>query len=342
MENRRVGQEPVPRVAVIGCGRIGSLFDEEAPIPVLTHAGAYQRTERARLVALCDSDPARLAEAGRRRNIEALYTDYEQLLRNERLDIISLCTPASERLPALRAALGAGVKTIFCEKPVAVSVKEAERIARLALEYGASIAVNYLRRWQSGILEAARLLQSGELGRVQRVTVYYTKGIANNGSHMIDLLNLFFGLPARARTLRQIADDYRADDPTLDCVLEYEGDAGEFPVYLIASDHRRFSLFELDVLGARGRLRIAENGASIRLDEVVEDRTFPGYFDLQPARAIPNDVGAAFSRAVENVIEVSHGKKMKPLCDIRDATDALRVVAALKESAVTGAVVDLK
>jgi predicted dehydrogenase len=335
VEHRRRDRATVARVAVIGCGNIGSRLDELHPDAgaVLSHAGAYQKSPRAQLVALCDADPRRLEEAGKRREVAALYTDYRALLRSETVDVLSICTPVTERLPVLAATLEAGVRTVFCEKPLAATVSEGELMRELAARHGAAVAVNYLRRWDPAIREVASLIGSGRLGRVQHAVGYYDKGVSNNGSHLIDLLNFFFGSPVRAAALRRVADGCSGADPTLDCALEYDAEAGRFPAYLVASDHRHFSLFELDITGTKGRVRITDKGRSVRLYSVWDDAVFPGYRTLSPPSEIAGDLNRAVLHAVEELLDVFAGVVPKPRCGIEEALDVLHVVESLKASA---------
>ena len=309
---------------MVGCGKIGSLLDEGLDSGVvLSHAGAYQRSGRVRLAALCDANKERLSECGRTRGVSALYLDYRAMLVSERIDVLSVCTPTEERLPILEAAFEAGVGVIFCEKPVAYGLTEAREMKSLADQFHGVVAIDYMRRWDPGINEAAQLIDSGQIGPIQHVTAYYGKGILNNGSHIIDLLNLFVGLPRRVRVSRAIDDGQSALDPTLDCVLEYEADLGRFPGYLIASDHRHFSLFELDIVGAAGRVRIAEKGQEIRFYAVGEDPTFPGYSTLIDRETVPGDLRHALAYAVEDVIDVFEGRSRRPKCSIEEGIEKL-------------------
>jgi predicted dehydrogenase len=264
------------------------------------------------------------------------------MLVAESIDILSVCTPSDQRLPILQAAVESGIKIIFCEKPLAETMEEATQIQSLISRHGAVMAVNYLRRWDPGIREACRLIKDGKIGTLQSVVAHYGKGIANNGSHIIDLLNYFFGLPIRVRVLRKADDDYSSSDPTLDCVLEYESGSGRFPVYMLAADYRYFSLFELDILGTAGRLQVANKGQEIKLYAVSEDMTFQGYSGLQHSRTIPSDLGRALFYAVEELADVFQERCLRPQCGIDEAVDVVRVVAALKASIELSSFVGIK
>ena len=328
MGHRRRNQPSVPRVGIIGCGNIGSLWDEQdASSQVWTHAGAYLKCPETELVALSDTNSERLTACGKARGINALYPDYRDMLTQESLDILSICTPADYRYDIFEAALTAGIRFFYCEKPVAKSRAEAERLQALIQQYpDARITVNYLRRWEPGLEQVGRLIHSGELGRIQRVTANYGKGIVNNGTHLIDLLCRYFDPPIGVNTVRKIEDELK-DDATLDVVLDFSGSWSRFPCYLLGSDHRCYSLFEMDIIAEKGRVFIA-NHQPIRFYPTVPDRYFPGYTQLQDAVILSTDLAHAMLFAVEELAALYRGEMAHSRCDFSDALTSLEVADA--------------
>lgn len=333
----------IPRVALIGCGRIGSLWDEaDTEGPARTHASAWQRSGRAQLIALCDQDPTRLREAGRWRGIDARYLDYRAMLERERPDLISLCTPPEVRLAPIEAALAAGVRWILCEKPLATDLATAHRIAQRVREAGAVMAVAHLRRWAPGIREAVDLIHAGELGAPQWAVGHYDKGILNNGSHLLDLLARLLGLPRRVTTLGRDRAPGPHGDPTPDLLLEYAGQAGEdFPVYLVGSDFRRFSLFELDILGTRGRLTLTDKGNQIRLHGLMDDPRYPGYRNLVETRVLPARLGDSLELAVAELLDMHAGRVQSSACGLDQALEVMGLVETCRLAHQRGIPLDL-
>src|SRR5947207_2003410 len=104
----------LPRIAVIGLG-FGAI-----------HARVLGEMESVDLVALCDTDRGRLAGVGRGRSV-ALYEDYRAMLGQERLDAVVVAVPTRLHEEVALAAIGAGVKAILVEKPIAPTLNEARR-----------------------------------------------------------------------------------------------------------------------------------------------------------------------------------------------------------------------
>jgi predicted dehydrogenase len=312
---------------VIGCGRIGSLWDEGQPAgPARTHAGAWQRSGRVVLAALCDQDPARLAEAGARRRVQALYADYRAMLRQETPDLLSLCTTPDQRLGPITAALEAGARLILCEKPLARDLATAREIARRVQAARARLAVAHLRRWAPGIRAAAALVQQGRLGSPQWAVGHYDKGLNNNGSHLIDLLALLLGRPRRLVPLFGGREPGPGGDPTGDLLLLYP----DFPAYLLGADHRALSLFELDILGTAGRLTLSDKGNRIQLQVAGDDPLRPGYRCLHPEQSIPGRVAESWAYLVDELLEIQAGRRQDPACGIPEALGVMEVLEAAR------------
>ena len=102
------------RAGIVGCGRIGSEFDDD-PLrrTISTHAGAYTAESDVELVAVSDLDKEKLQKCGKRWNVASLYQDYRVMLKEQNLDVLSICTWNSTHLDVVKEAVASGVKAIF-------------------------------------------------------------------------------------------------------------------------------------------------------------------------------------------------------------------------------------
>jgi predicted dehydrogenase len=153
----------------------------------------------------------------------------------------------------LRAAVEAGVKAVFCEKPMADSSADARAMNALCARRDVVLLVNHKRRFSKFHQAVATFLRTGPLGAIQQATVYYVSGVANTGSHLFDLLRLYFGDVAWVETRLSHRRSPLPNDPNVDGVLWF--DQG-FPVILQACDTASYYILEIAILGAEGRLRI--------------------------------------------------------------------------------------
>ena len=266
------------RAGIVGCGRIGSEFDDDPKRKVIsTHAGAYSAVDEVELVAVCDLNKERLKKCGKRWHVPSLYQDYGEMLGKEGLDILSICTWNSTHLEIVKEAVNSGVKAIFCEKPIADSLKNADEMIKLCNEKKVILQIDHQRRFDKFHQEIRSFLQNGNLGRIQQITFYYTSGIANTGSHMFDLLRFFFGDVAWVQATYSRNKSPNPNDPNIDGVMKFRD--GTFCA-IQACDVQEFLIFEMDCIGTKGRLNITHSGFDVEFYEVRESEIFSGYKEI--------------------------------------------------------------
>ena len=132
------------KIGIIGCGRIGSLLEED-PLrgKPCTHAGGFSALPASHLSAGCDIDTDRLEKFGKRWNVTQLYSDYQDMLNKESLDIVCIATWTPLHAKMTLKAAEAGVKGIFCEKPIAINLKQARDMVRVCQEKNISLIINH-------------------------------------------------------------------------------------------------------------------------------------------------------------------------------------------------------
>ncbi|MBI5092408.1 MAG: Gfo/Idh/MocA family oxidoreductase [Candidatus Hydrogenedentes bacterium] len=133
------------------------------------HARTYAAVDGARLYGVADPavDRARaLAEPYQAR----AYADYHELLKDDRIEAVSIVTPDFAHEEPILAAARAG-KHILAEKPLAMTVEACERILEVVEKAGVKLMVDFHARWSPPLYKARDAIRNGELGAVQHV--YY-------------------------------------------------------------------------------------------------------------------------------------------------------------------------
>ena len=213
------------KAAVIGCGRIGCGFDDdyERRNITYTHAGAYAKTDLIDFVAIADVEQYKIDRYSKKYNVRG-YTDYKELLDIESPDIVSVSTRPDTHCEIIEACVAAGVRAIYCEKPIDNSLDKAKKIIDLCSKNKVLLTVNHQRRYGKFHQQLARAIQSGALGSIQQCTVYYTAGIANTGSHFIDLLRFYLGKEVKSvRGKHSINKSTNEFDPNIDGWIIFDG-----------------------------------------------------------------------------------------------------------------------
>jgi myo-inositol 2-dehydrogenase / D-chiro-inositol 1-dehydrogenase len=140
-------------MALIGSGRMGSFHGETVS----------RRLPGARLVAVADPAPGAAEQLAGALGAERAYTDAAQVWRDPAVDAVVIAAPARFHADLVVAAAGAG-KAVFCEKPMALSLADADRAIDAARAGGVALQVGFNRRFAPDWRAARDLLDDGQVG----------------------------------------------------------------------------------------------------------------------------------------------------------------------------------
>lgn len=245
------------KAAVIGCGRIGTEFDDKEMGYISTHASAYRYHPEVELVGLCDTDIYKLEEARRKFGIEEddSHMSYKDMVAYAHPDIVSICTPANTHANILfnLVEMDAGISTIWCEKPIAKTTDEAIKMVQACEKRDINLFINYTRAFMY-FYHLVLMYINKELGGVTRLIGSYSGGIFNNGTHMIDLMYRFGGIAKQAIGTFSLNSPGTEEDPNVDGMMVLQN--GVTAVMMAYSK----PIFELDIHCNGGKIRLA-NGA---------------------------------------------------------------------------------
>ncbi len=311
---------------------MGSLFaDQAGSLGIYSHAQAYAACPDTELVAVCDRDPERAEACRERWGAGGAYSRPEDLLAEARPQIVSICTPDPTHHSLALQVLGSPeVRAVFMEKPLALDLKEAREVVELAQAKGVKLAVNYMRRYAPGFRQAARLLAAGELGELIAVSGFYTKGVMHNGTHWFDLARWLVGEVSEVRAWNPLGDT--AADPCLEVALEF---AGGLRGRLHPARAEDYTIFELDLVGSQGRLRLVDADMRFERYQVGPSPWYQGYQVLRPAEPIDALLRDVVLRGVEDLVRCLRTGG-RPRCSGQDALAALAIARAALDSAEKG------
>ena len=159
----------------------------------VSHAATLAMLPNTELVAVCDLVPGLLddfkaAWADDLPNVNT-YTDYREMLAREDLDILTVATSDNRHTDIVVDGANAGVKGILCEKPLATSLEDADRMIEACKERGIPLHVDHNRRWSPLIHKVRDELRAGAIGPLGSVIVSHGGPRAmlfRSGTHMID------------------------------------------------------------------------------------------------------------------------------------------------------------
>lgn len=217
--------------AVIGLSQISqgrspapAALPAASPMP-RSHVAAYAAHPRVKLVGACDLMPAALERFNTTwRDVHPdtrLYADYREMLAAEKPDIVSIITPDDRHADITVAVADSGVRGIWCEKPIATTLEDADRMIAAAERNNVAMTVSHTRRWMPLYHKARELVLGGEYGplKLLTTTLYHSRAMLfRNGTHSVDMLCFLAGAPADW-VIADLEDGFEGYD-------RYKGDGG--------------------------------------------------------------------------------------------------------------------
>lgn len=307
---------------------MGWLFNEDRLVSQpLSHIAAYSANKKTKTIAICDIDKDKLSCASKRYGIKKCYTDYRKMLKNEKVDIVSVCTPTVLHSEICVAAARSGVRAIFCEKPIAASLKEAEDMIAVCDKHNVTLIINHSKRWDSAFEWGKGIIRKKAIGEVCLINAFATVGLFNSGTHMFDLLRYYFG-DVESVSGSIIPD--KSTDPGARGTIRFRNGL----LCFFDSCWREYVFFGMDIYGEKGMLKY--NG-SIRSRKA---------FDLFLTKKSGKETGINELRhtdykaprwtspilmAVTNIVNhLEKGEEV--MCSGRDGKAALEIALAFHES----------
>jgi len=311
-----------------------------------SHAAAYAATPGVTVVAVCDLVPE-LVQRFQQEWHDSFprvqgYFDYKEMLAEEEIELLSVATSDHAHAQIVVDAAAAGVRGIFCEKPIATSLADADRMIAACRKHNVPLLIDHSRRWYPEYVEARRIIRSGEMGELRRILA--TLGgpramLFRNGTHLIDTI-CFFAESEPEWVVGELDDEHHDYGP------QYAGDGGHDPAtdpggsaYIhfrngvrafINASKRTMRNFELDLLTEKGRIRIGTHVAEMWHDT---DTWRPSVAPLPRVHTTRSGTAAA----VQELIDLAeHGGRGSSSGE--DARRVLAVLLAILQSSDAGSV----
>jgi predicted dehydrogenase len=152
------------RVALVGCGRISDL-----------HELGYRGREDARIAAVCDASKRRARQKAKSWGVDRVYSDYHELLSDSAVDLVELLVPHHLHAEMTIAACRAGMH-VSVQKPMALTVAEADRMIEAAERTGVTLRVYENFVFYPPHVRAKEMIEAGEIGEPQMIRIHVGTG----------------------------------------------------------------------------------------------------------------------------------------------------------------------
>src|SRR5699024_1137109 len=265
--------------AIIGCGFIAK-----------KHAKAIQEVENAKLVAVCDKVPEMMELYTNEYGAKA-YTDMQEMLEKENIEIVCICTPSGLHAP-IAVEVAAAKKHIILEKPIAMSLEDTDKIIDACRDNQVKLAVVHPNRFRPVVKEVKKSLDENQLGKISHVNctvnwnrnqAYYDQApwrgtkehdggvLMNQAIHNIDLLLWFIGQPKEIYSMEATRlRDIEAEDVSVG-IIRFESDVlgvVETSTTVYPKNYEE----SITIFGEKGTIKIGGQNALYFKDIVIEGR----------------------------------------------------------------------
>jgi predicted dehydrogenase len=298
-------------VAIIGAGRIAGGYDRErldASPGIFTHAGAYTRDGRFTLKTVFDTDEKKARSFAEEWKVSSVGSGIADLCK-EYHDIVSVCTPDQTHAAVIRELIrGRAAKTIFAEKPLALTVREMRDIQRLSEEYEVHVFVNFQRRFDPAHRQLRDMIASKQVD-ILAVNTIYIKGLDHIGTTLIDTLRFFCGDPNSVLAYNRI---FNADiqDYTYEFILYFNTFNATAKTIDTESVDYSYHIFEIDLLMNDKRVVINDNSRRLET-RLICDYAYSGVRCIDDRHPTAQETGYAFSmlNSVQYLYEITNGSR---------------------------------
>jgi len=325
-------------VGIIGCGEISKLHIR----------GYINLVKKAKIVAISDIIEERVRSFSEEFSVDKWYTDYEQLLKVEDIDTVDICAPHNLHTEIVIKALEAG-KHVICEKPIALTLEEADQMIRAAERAHKKLMIAHNLRFMAQFQKTKEIINKGTLGKLGLITINVRSGSAYEsknwrlskkvsgggalmaeGIHFLDLLRWYVGEADQVLGITEkVLDKEREVEDNAVILLRFKD--GTHAYYVQSSTMKRpYPEWKIEICGSKGSLVTDLKGELMIYSEELK-QNFNGWFTNQH---IGDQYADSFRNEIEQFIDCIKEDRTPPVTG-EEGKASLRLLLSVYKSAET-------
>ena len=342
------------RAGIIGTGGISR-----------QHTEGYKALDNVEVVACCDIDGEKVKKYAEKYGIPHTYTDCREMMKNEKLDFVSVTTWNSAHCECTVTALRGGANVI-CEKPMAMNAEEAAEMMRVAKEEGKLLQVGFVRRFGNDVAVFDAFNNTGIFGDIYYAKATYLRrcgfpggwfgdkeysgggALIDLGVHVIDLVRYLAGNPKPVSVYGASYDNLGPDrakgaeqawsarhDP------RFKYDVEDFASALIRYDNGLTvsveTSFNLNCKSDSGRVELfgTKGGAVISPEFEIYTDIGGRFVNILPSAEVKFDFSGAFHAEIKGFVDAATGKA-PCIAPAEDGVEMMKILDGIYRSARTG------
>ena len=334
------------RVGIIGFGRMG-----------LTHYSIINTHPAVEMTAIADTSSMMLNMIKKYLPGVKMFEDYKNLLHSGLVDAVIICTPSVMHYDVCKMAADNGIN-VFCEKPFTTSPVQAKELAYLFESKGLVNQVGYVYRFDAVFGKVKEMLEQQLIGKVVHTNVQFLSSTISKmqpekgwrskrengggatyemGSHVIDLMEFFFGKPQKiiGTLMNQVYSE--AVEDISEAQIVYDGGMSA-NIHVNWSDYTyRKPMLKLDIHGTTGKIQADLYGYKVFLREANTNVGLPEGWTSVPMNMIPDPCpfyvrGTSFTKQLYEFADAILENRNSCGCPFREAVDTQDVIHTIFEN----------
>ena len=334
------------RIGIIGFGRMG-----------ITHYSIINTHPAVEMTAIADTSTMMLNMIKKYLQGVKLFEDYKDLLNSGLVDAVIVCTPSVMHYDVCKMAAELGIN-VFCEKPFTTSPAQAKELADLFEQKGLVNQVGYVYRFDVVFNKVKEMLEQELIGRVCHTNVQFLSSTISKmkpekgwrskrengggatyemGSHVIDLMEFFFGKPQKIAGTMMGQVYSEAVEDTCDAQMVYANGMSA-NIHVNWSDYTyRKPMLKLDIHGTKGKIQADLYGYRLFLREENKEMGLSEGWTSVPMNMLPDPCpfyvrGTSFTNQLYEFANAVLAGRKSSGCAFREAVDTQEVIHTIFEN----------
>lgn len=317
-------------VGILGLGNIGMLYDYDNrdSETFVSHAKSFSNHPNFELKYLIDVDE------NKRKLAEERFGENSRVLTsikgiNQFPDVFVLAAS-----PEVNAKVfdefkdNKEIKLFILEKPFWNSKFKYNSL----IKYSQKCVINYFRKYIPLFNDIKNNIQLNNFGKPQGIHIWYSKGLRNNGSHLIDFINYLFEGNFDLATIKIIdkINDFSKNDLSISFNVRYHYMGNCFSIMFQAANEKYFSLIEMDIIFESARFRFYDFGEKVEIFKVERDPIFKNYKNMISKEILNskiNKYGYYMCDYINNVLL----KKVQNISSLKHEYEVYKVIEAVRK-----------
>ena len=334
------------RIGIIGFGRMG-----------ITHYSIINTHPAVEMTAIADTSSMMLGLIKKYLPNTKMFEDYKDLLNSGLVDAVIVCTPSVMHYDVCKMAAEKGI-SVFCEKPFTTSPVLAKELADIFEQKRLVNQVGYVYRFDVVFNKVKEMLGQQLIGKVCHANVQFLSSTISKiqrekgwrskrengggatyemGSHVIDLMEYFFGKPKRVigTLMNQVYSE--AVEDISEAQVEYDGGVTA-NIHVNWSEYTyRKPMLKMDIHGTAGKIQADLYGYRLYLREENKELGLPEGWTSVPMNMLPDPCpfyvrGTSFTKQLYEFADAVLANRNSKGCAFREAVDTQTVIHAIFEN----------